>query len=88
MAKKSPLDAVVEEMSLNSELSPQEIRTALIELMEHLNERAANALIDKTIDEQTTLRYAHQFLVCTELVQFYGTALIAFDDIEDERLPN
>lgn len=88
MEKKSPLDAVVEEMSLTSELTPIELRDSIIGIMDHLHDRARNTLEDDSISDEQALQYAHQYLAFTQLVAFYGTALIACEDIESENLPN
>lgn len=88
MEKKSPLDAVVEEMSLTSELTPNELRDSIVAIMDHLRTRAKGTLDDDSVSDETALQYAQQYLAFTQLVAFYGTALIACEDIEEENLPN
>lgn len=88
MAQKSALDAVIDEMSLTSELTPEQLRKAIIGIMEHLRSRAQRSIEDDAVDEVVALEHSYEFLAFTQLVHFYGTALIAIDDIEVEDLPN
>jgi hypothetical protein len=86
--KKSPYDAVIEEMSLHSTLTPDELDDALRGVMQHLEDRAKETLRTEGGDTPLALENARQFLAFTQLINYYGSALIAFEDIEDESLPN
>jgi hypothetical protein len=86
--KKVPYDAVLDEMSLHSDLTRDELDKALMGLIDFLQERAHSTLDTKGGNSPIALEHAHQFLAFTELINFYGSALIAFDDIDEETLPN
>lgn len=91
MEKKTPYDAVLDEMALHSSLTRDELDRAIIGVIEFLQERAHRTLNEQGGNSLVALEHAHQFLAITEVINYYGSALIAFDDIDDEdagSLPN
>lgn len=88
MEKKTPYEAVIEEMSLHSSLDRDQLDVALMGLINFLQDRAFDSLKSKGGDSPESLEHAHQFLAFSEMLNFYGSALIAFDEIEEENLPN
>lgn len=50
-------------------------------LVDHLRDRARDA-IDNSPDDALALRLAQEFCAFTELVNCFGSALIAFEDME------
>lgn len=88
MEKKSPFDAVVEEMALHSVLSQEEIADALMGVIEFLQDRAHKTYSEHGEDSEESVAHTHQFLTVVDMVNFYGSALIALDDIEDEKIMN
>lgn len=76
---KNPLERVAQEMSGNCALSEDELIIALHDLMVHLSDRALASVDQK---ESTQIAHSHQFWSFGELILQFGTALIAFDDIE------
>lgn len=59
-----------------------EYQECLENVMEHLHDRARTALEDIAVDEVIALRYSQEFCTVAELIRDFGTALIAFEDIE------
>ena len=89
MAKeKTPYDAVLDEIAVHSALTRDELDQALRGILDHLEERARETITTTGGESSDALEHAHQFLAFTEILNFYGTALIAFDDIDEESLPN
>ena len=82
---KNPMQAVVEEVSKTSQLSPQELHRAFVDIGELLKSRAFQALNDLGPEAE---QVANQFLAYSELILNFGTALIALEDIEESELGN
>lgn len=79
--KLSPLERVAREMTEHCDLTEQEVEQALRDLLSHLMGRASQKLVDDD-GSLEALAASRQYWVFAELVAQFGTALIAFDDIE------
>jgi len=55
-------------------------------LLAHLEKRAREA-IEGDADDKTALRYAQEYCAVSEMINIFGTALIAFEDIDDTEGP-
>lgn len=96
MAKINPLQRVALEMAENCELSAEEIDTHLRGLLEQAHKRASELLESDTDDDDPeSLAASQQYYVLAEIIKQFGTALLAFDDMEetlgepvDEKLRN
>lgn len=88
MEKKSPFEAVIEEMAMHSSLTYEELDSALRGVLDHLEIRAKETLRREGGDSDIALQHAREFLAAGQLVNYYGSALIAFEDIDEESLPN
>lgn len=87
MAKEqNPLDRVAQEMAGHCSLTEEEIQRALRGLFEKTRERAADAIANNE-DDHETLLLAQQYLALAELIAQFGSALLAFDDFEDDTSP-
>ena len=86
--KKAPIDAVIDEMALHSSLTHKQLGEAIMGLLDYLEDRTAASLAKYGGNSPIALQHAHEFLVFTEMINFYGSALIAFEDIDEETLPN
>ena len=86
MDNKTTFQAVIDEVAKTSELAHAELEGAILGVVRHLRDRAKHAI--DSLSDAEALACAQQFLAVTELINHYGTALIAFDDIESETLLN
>lgn len=80
--KLNPLEMVAREMAPHSQLGDEEtIQRRIMGLLTHLHDRAT---VELEIDADTpgALRASQEYLVAVELVNFFGSQLIAFEDID------
>ena len=83
--KLNPLQMVAREMEQHSELGDEVlIRQRLVGLLGHLHDRAKSEL-DRDARSEDALRFSQEYLVAVELINFLGSQLIAFEDIDHTR---
>jgi hypothetical protein len=86
MAKQeSPLERVAREMARECEMEEETIRESLYDLVCFLRKRAADSIV---LDENSknALINSRQYWALAALIEQFGTALLAFDDIEESEL--
>lgn len=81
--KLNPLQMVARELAESSDLERDHIESTLTELLDHLQKRAVTE-IDRDPESDAAMAAAVQYRVACELVATFGTALIAFEDMERE----
>ena len=81
----NPLQMVSRELAEHTEMDRDRIESALTQLLDHLNGRAA-AEIDRDPESDEALDTATQYRVFCEIIAMFGTQLIAFEDIEEADL--
>lgn len=82
-SKLTPLDMVAREMSEHSSLGEKDISDSIMRTLAHLRRRAADA-ITKDVESDEAMRFAQEYQTMSELVLFFGSQLIAFEDIDAE----
>lgn len=83
--KMNPLQMVAQELSSQSDMDYDQVEAALADLLDHLNARALEA-IDEDPESEGAMNAAVQYRVACEAIATFGTALIAYEDIEEEEL--
>lgn len=84
--KLTPFQMVVRELAAErGSMSEGEYEASLMGLFDLLQERAIGALTDP--DGTKALAITQQYCAFGELVNTFGTALIAFEDIEEADVP-
>lgn len=56
-------------------------------LLKHLHDRAYEAIQSKDVDDGRALKLSKEYCTMAQLVSTFGTALIAFDDLEQDAVP-
>jgi hypothetical protein len=79
--KLNPLETVAAEMTQHSGMTEDEMRVALTGVLNHLQRRAQIALRAHPDSDDAT-RMANEYRAVSEVVNVFGTQLIAFEDIE------
>lgn len=79
--KLSPIETVAREMAQHSELSEEQLLSALKRGLRHLGKRATEAIAaDEWSD--SALDVAQEYQAMSEMLNFFGSQLIAFEEIE------
>jgi hypothetical protein len=81
--KLNPLQMVARELAEHIDMESDEIERGLVNLTMFLHDRAA-AEIDKDVDSDEAAEAVKQYRIICEVIAFFGTQLIAFEDMEDE----
>jgi hypothetical protein len=81
--KLNPLEMVAREIAPHSNILTDEphVRRRILGLLSHLHERATLQL-ETDADSPEAVRCTEEYLVAVEIVNYFGTQLIAFEDIE------
>jgi hypothetical protein len=88
-SKLNPLQMVAREITPHSRLADENlIRRRIMGLISHLHDRATMEL-ESDADSAPALRASQEYLIAVEIVNYFGTQLIAFEDIRiDEGVAN
>lgn len=79
--KLTPLQMVAREMADHSSLSPEQIEDSVKRVLRDLRKRAADEITRDDTSEDALTR-AHEYQTISELVNFFGSQLIAFEDLD------
>lgn len=83
MNKISPIEMVANEMSMHSEMSQNDILDSLKNALNSLRKRAADAIVEDS-QSDLALRASKEYRAISELINFFGSQLIAFEDLDRE----
>jgi hypothetical protein len=79
--KLTPIEMVAREMADHSTLSSDQIDDSIRRALTHMKNRAANEIVrDDTSDH--TRDVVHEYQALSEMINFFGSQLIAFEDLE------
>ena len=81
--KLNPLQMVARELADHIDMEPEEVERKITDLISFLHNRAVIE-IDKNVDSPEALAAAQEYRIACEVIAFFGTQLIAFEDMEDE----
>lgn len=77
--KLTPLMVVAREMAEHSSLDENLIAERVQGVLRHLKKRAADEIV---LDSKNALECAQEYQAVSEMVLFFGSQLIAFEDID------
>lgn len=79
--KLTPLQMVAREMADHCSMTSEQIEDSMVRVLNGLRKKAADEI---TRDDTTeaALEAAHEWQVVAEMVNFFGSQLIAFEDLE------
>lgn len=77
----TPMKMVAREMAEHSSMTAGQIEGSLRRVLNDLRKRAADAIVANE-EAPLTLDIAHEYQAVSEMVNFFGSQLIAFEDLD------